>query len=368
MSVMNRPWNLPPDPDGKPRELAVVLQGASHGVKGEEGSRVEVFDNDNFICWIEKEQLVLLPDAVEYFTKLLKANEKDQFALVSRGWAYYLLGKPDKAIADFDSFLKRARAGTDGGLTEPGRWEGLVNRGLVFAEQGEFKKALADLDEAVKIAPGRSVAQTNRGYTYELMGDYEKAIADYRATGHFLGMNNLAWLRATCSDAKFRDATEAVELAQRACGTTRNREGMFLDTLAAAYAEAGKFAEAVKTQEKALEDKSFVILYGEEAQKRLQLYKDKKPFRAGGEEVSGGRPVYCPSLLASSLIVRSADLTLSLSATLPSVGIDLRAPSRSPRARSLSCFNRSASGDFGSVISFFAASKFGTRPSRTTSL
>ena len=54
---------------------------------------------------------------------------------------------------------------------------------------------------------------------------------------------------------------------------------MYLDTLAAAYAEAGKFDEAVKAQEKALEDKSYVRRYGEGGLKRLQLYKDKKPFR-----------------------------------------------------------------------------------------
>ena len=53
---------------------------------------------------------------------------------------------------------------------------------------------------------------------------------------------------------------------------------MFLDTLAAAYAENGKFADAVKAQEKALEDKSYVIRFGEDGQKRLRLYQAKKPF------------------------------------------------------------------------------------------
>jgi hypothetical protein len=57
----------------------------------------------------------------------------------------------------------------------------------------------------------------------------------------------------------------------------------YLDTLAAAFAEAGRFADAVKTQEKAqekaLEDKSYVIRFGHDGHKRLQLYKDNKPFR-----------------------------------------------------------------------------------------
>src|SRR5262245_64694142 len=66
LSVAHRSGNLPPGPDGKPVELPVILNGASHAVKREEGTRVEVFDGDNFACWIEKENLVLLSDAAEF--------------------------------------------------------------------------------------------------------------------------------------------------------------------------------------------------------------------------------------------------------------------------------------------------------------
>jgi tetratricopeptide (TPR) repeat protein len=265
------------DPDA--REALAILDGASFAVKGEKGTRIELFISTGIACWIEKEQVVPLTEAVEFFTNALKANEKDTFALTSRGWANYLLGKPDKAIVDFDSFLKLTPAGMATPAGTPARWEGLVNRGLVFAEQGEFEKALKDLDEVVKNWPGVGLANVNRGYTYELMGEYAKAIEDYAGVSFPLGLNNMAWLKSTCPDAKFRDANEALSLAKRACDATQNREGMFLDTLAAAYAEAGKFAEAVKMQEKALEDKSFTARYGEEAEKRLQLYKAKKPYR-----------------------------------------------------------------------------------------
>jgi tetratricopeptide (TPR) repeat protein len=154
-----------------------------------------------------------------------------------------------------------------------------VNRGLVQAEQGEFEKALADLEEALQGWPGIGIARVNLGYTYELMGRYTEAAATYRNTSHFLGVNNHAWVLATCPDEKYRNGEQAVQLAKKACDATRDREGMYLDTLAAAYAENGKFEDAVKAQEKALTDKSYVIKYGEEGQKRLQLYKAKKPFR-----------------------------------------------------------------------------------------
>ena len=291
--IMAIPSYVPPD--GKWGEAPWTLLSASQTVKNEKGTRVELLDDDK-VGWIEKDQLVPLAEADEFFTKALKANEKDTFAPTLRGWAFYLLGKPDKAIADIDQFLKLTPAGMAVAPGTPARWEGLVNRGLVFAEEGEFEKALKDLDEAVKGWPAIEIARINRGYTYELMGQYQKALDDYDRVAHpkygfgsvgrkggmvsnALAMNDLAWLRATCPDAKFRDGKEATEIAKLICEQTRDREGMYLDTLAASYAEAGKFAEAVKTQEKALADKSFALRYGEEAQKRLKLYQNKKPYR-----------------------------------------------------------------------------------------
>jgi hypothetical protein len=267
---------VPPNPDGTPAEFGRVLDGASYEVKAEKGTRVEVFDGD-LACSVEKADVVQLADAVEFFTKALKANEKDTLALTSRGWAYHLLGKPEKAVADLDLFLKLTPTATSAGV--PQRWKGLVNRGLVLAEQGECDKALADLDEVLKNWPRVAVARVSRGYTHELMGEYAKALADYGASKHVRALNGRAWVRATCPDAEFRNGHEAVRLAQKACEATANREGVYLDTLAAAYAEEGKFADAVNSQLKALEDKSYAIRDGDDGRKRLQLYRDKKPFR-----------------------------------------------------------------------------------------
>jgi len=64
-------------------------------------------------------------------------------------------------------------------------------------------------------------------------------------------LNNLAWQLATSPDPKSRDATQAVQLALRACEQTRYEKAVFLGTLAAAYAEAGKFDDAVATAQRA---------------------------------------------------------------------------------------------------------------------
>lgn len=273
-----------PDPQGStpagtaddtPIELTRTLHAASWEVKAEKGTRVEVVE-DGAGWWVEKELLVPLADAVAHFTKAIEADPNDAYAYNFRGWAKYLLGKPDAAIKDFDEFLKLV---ADAGAH---RVVGLSNRGLVLAEMGKLDPALKDLDEAVQL--GHRPAQLNRGWAYELKGEYKKAAEDYAAliasNGHdALALNNAAWLKATCPDAAFRDGKEAVKLAKLACEKTGNRDGGHLDTLAAAHAEAGDFAAAVKAQELALEDKGYAKKYGDDAQKRLALYKDKKPFR-----------------------------------------------------------------------------------------
>ena len=64
-------------------------------------------------------------------------------------------------------------------------------------------------------------------------------------------LNNLAWLLATCPDAHLRDGVQAVQYAERACELTHSGVTILVGTLAAAYAEAGRFEEAVATAQKA---------------------------------------------------------------------------------------------------------------------
>ena len=94
-------------------------------------------------------------------------------------------------------------------------------------------------------------------------------------------LNNLAWLQATSPRAELRDGAKAIDNATKACELTEWKKAIYVDTLAAAYAEAGDFDSAVKWQKKAVdllpEDVSAESRVDYES--RLKLYKSGKPYR-----------------------------------------------------------------------------------------
>ncbi|UCE50418.1 MAG: tetratricopeptide repeat protein, partial [Phycisphaerales bacterium] len=97
-----------------------------------------------------------------------------------------------------------------------------------------------------------------------------------------LPLHGLAWLQATYPLAELRDGTEAIKNATRACELTNWEEGSSIDTLAAAYAEAGDFESAVKWQEKAiaLVSKPWRHMLDEGMKGRLELYQAHKPYHS----------------------------------------------------------------------------------------
>jgi hypothetical protein len=92
-----------------------------------------------------------------------------------------------------------------------------------------------------------------------------------------MASRDLAWLLSTCPEGRFRDGKRAIEIATEVNERTRWTSGIVLEPLAAAYAEAGQFDQAVRYQLKALQDPNFASR--DDSLQRLQLYRQKKPYR-----------------------------------------------------------------------------------------
>jgi tetratricopeptide (TPR) repeat protein len=212
--------------------------------------------------------------AIKDYDQVIRLDPKFAFAFNARGLAWSAKKDYDRAIKDFDEAIR----------LDPKYPVAFVNRGDSWQDKKDYDRAIKDFDEAIRLDPKLPFIFYHRGTAWQAKQEYARAIKDYDEATRLapedpLGFNGAAWLRATCPEAKYRDGTKAVELARKACELTEWKTMYCLGTLAAAYAEAGQFDEAVRWQEKALADKEYEQRYGEAARKRLELYRDKKPYR-----------------------------------------------------------------------------------------
>ena len=132
------------------------------------------------------------------------------------------------------------------------------NLGSVLFQQGRIDDAIVQWHKALAAEPNDAGFHTALGNAFLKKGLTKDAIAEYEHAARIsrrdpMARNNLAWLLATSSDASIRDGNRAIELANEAVELSGDKDANYLRTLAAAYAEAGRFAEAAETARRALQ-------------------------------------------------------------------------------------------------------------------
>jgi tetratricopeptide (TPR) repeat protein len=253
-----------------------TIESAIVTVEKEDGGWIKVRSH-GISGWIDKKDAVLLEDALDYFNDRIRLNEKDSAAYNGRAIAWSEKGEYDLAIKNYNEAIRLNPH--DAGLVS--------NRGNALAEKKEFDRAINDYDYAIRLNPKYAAAFVSRSIAWNAKKEYERALKDCDEAIRLdptlvAAYASRAWWLATCPDAKYRDGKKAVESAKRACELSDWKDPTILGNLAAAYAEAGDFSNAVKWQQKAFEFPSYQTEYKQTAElgrRLLKLYEAKKAYR-----------------------------------------------------------------------------------------
>ena len=198
--------------------------------------------------WLFDVVYVVRPYVIEA-EKLLAGEGTKLYSL----WESIEEGREKEAVQLIEELRSSKDAETTARIEGAVKWlgRGCYNYAKTKMSSGEFAEAISGYETAVRVDPDRALA-----------------------------FNDLAWLRATCVVAEFRDGARAVEQATKACELTNFKKAHYVRTLAAAYAETGDFDSAVMRQKEAID----LLSEDEEElrgdfEERLKLYQSGKPCR-----------------------------------------------------------------------------------------
>lgn len=250
-----------------------------------------------------------LPEAVAAFKSYLKLNPKSAKVWGMLGDSEFKMGKLDQAINSYQQSLaidpsaSSPRYGLACALASGGKFleaeknltqiiakdqkmpEAFFQMGVVSASLNKPQVALEHLQKAVSLRGTNALYRYHLGIVLSQLGRKLESIKAYEETIQLDDkfaepLNNLAWMLAADSDPAIRNGTRAVELAERAVKLTDWKEAFLIGTLAAAYAEAGSFDDAVKTAQRAIEQAKVAKQSDIAARNAelLELYRMHKPY------------------------------------------------------------------------------------------
>jgi tetratricopeptide (TPR) repeat protein len=254
-------------------------------------------------------------DAIALWRKLLADDPDDARMLNNLGAALAKTGRLDEAIQNYQRALKLnpllvpAKTNLASALLAAGRVDDAIPRlreavelhpesaelhnslGRALAMKRQLADAVAEFAKAVEIKPNYVEALYYLGLSvYYLPGGAEKALEHWRQAlkvdpNCMPALDSVAHVLATSPDAAVRNGAEAVALAEHAVQLSGGKNPAYLDTLAAAYAEAGRFPKAVETARRAMDlaSRQNQPELVQELTAKVRLYEAGTPFREAPE-------------------------------------------------------------------------------------
>ena len=215
-------------------------------------------------------------EAILHCERAVRMRPTDPDAQVSLGNALFQKGRIDEAIAHYQEAI----------TVHPDHFLARYSLGHALLEKGELEGAIQVCRSALLLRPSDVDCQTTLAIALEEKGNPAEAIQHYQkalelAPSSIPTLTNLAWLLATSPDASLRSGPKAVELAKQADRLVRGTNTLVLRTLAAAYAENGEFADAIRTARSAMQ---LARMHGEDAvmtdlDQQIALYQLGMPYR-----------------------------------------------------------------------------------------
>jgi tetratricopeptide (TPR) repeat protein len=249
-------------------------------------------------------------EAIAEYRKAIAIDPKYAFAFNNLGLAMAGKGDLDEAVADFMKAVEldpanagaednlghalMAKGNVDGAIPHferalelgPETAEYHTNLGIALGKKGRLADAIPQFERALALAPDAVDAQYSLGKALIMSGRGEEGLAYWKQAllkepDNLQVLNDTAWVLATSSDAALRDGNAAMALAEHAAQLTSEREPAILGTLAAVFAETGRFDKAVEFEKRATElaTQQGNAALAQSLNARLALFEEKTPVR-----------------------------------------------------------------------------------------
>jgi tetratricopeptide (TPR) repeat protein len=220
-----------------------------------------------------------LDEAITHFQRAVEIHPEYADAQNALGVALLRKGQVDEAITHLQEALE----------LRPDRAEDHNNLAGVLWQRGRVAEAITHYQKALALRPDYALAHHNLGKLLQQEGQVQEAISHYQKALEIqpdfaAARGSLAWVLATSPEALVRNGVRAVELAQEALRLSAGDNPTLIATLAAAYAEAGQFTQAIETARRALQLATAQnrTALGNRVQAEIASYQAGSPYRDTG--------------------------------------------------------------------------------------